>query len=70
MPYSTNADLPAGVQDALPEHAQAIYRESFNSARAEVGDTRAHKVAWGAVKNAGYKKRNGKWTKAAGDGDE
>lgn len=64
MPYAENAELPERVRDNLPEHAQSIYRESFNSARGEYGETRAHKIAWGAVKNAGYRKRDGKWTKS------
>lgn len=32
MPYERSEDLPEDVQDALPEHAQDIYREAFNSA--------------------------------------
>lgn len=63
MPYADNAALPEGVRGALPEDAQSIYRESYNSARAEHGETRAHKIAWGAVKNAGYSKRDGSWSK-------
>ena len=64
VPYADNSSLPEPVRGTLPEHAQSIYRESFNSARSEYGETRAHKIAWGAVKNAGYRKREGKWDKA------
>jgi len=32
MPYSNNAELPDSVKDKLPNHAQDIYREAFNSA--------------------------------------
>jgi cation transport regulator len=64
MPYSRNSDLPSRVKDNLPEHAQSIYRESFNSAYEQYGhnDTRASKVAWSAVSNS-YKKRDGRWVK-------
>lgn len=64
MPYTSNAELPARVRDNLPEHAQAIYREAFNSAYQEYGhnDARASKVAWAAVSNS-YKKRDGRWVK-------
>jgi len=32
MPYSNDAELPDSVKDNLPNHAQDIYREAFNSA--------------------------------------
>ena len=71
MPYERNADLPASVRDNLPEHAQTIYREAFNSAFEEyksaedrrAGASReetAHKVAWSAVKQI-YEKRGDRW---------
>jgi cation transport regulator len=56
----------------LPEHAQEIYRKSFNHAwetyadpgkRNNPDDTQesvAHKVAWSAVEKT-YKKRDGRW---------
>ena len=61
MPYRTDAELPPGVKDNLPPHAQDIYREAFNSAWQEYQDASkrrgnesleevAHKVAWAAVK--------------------
>ncbi|MGH6898284.1 MAG: ChaB family protein [Geminicoccaceae bacterium] len=71
MPYDRNADLPDSVRDNLPEHAQTIYREAFNSAFEEyrsatdrrAGASReetAHKVAWSAVKQK-YEKRGERW---------
>jgi len=71
MPYDRNADLPDSVRDNLPEHAQSIYREAFNSAFEEYkaasdrrGDASreetAHKVAWSAVKQK-YEKRGDRW---------
>ena len=67
MPYASINELPEGVRSVLPDHAQAIYKEAFNSAFEqydESGERRgdasqeetAHKVAWSAVKKAGYKK--------------
>jgi cation transport regulator len=71
MPYERNADLPDPVRDNLPEHAQTIYREAFNSAFEQYrspedrrGDASreetAHKVAWSAVKQK-YEKRGERW---------
>lgn len=69
MPYKTNADLPETVRGALPEAAQSIYREVFNSAYDKKADEEsAASQAWGAVKNAGYSKANsGKWVKKSSD---
>ena len=33
-------DLPKGVEEALPEHARAIYREAHNKALEEYEDPR------------------------------
>lgn len=65
MPYARNADLPAGVKNALPAEAQSIWRNAFNSAVAdEMPEERAFKIAWGAVKNAGWKQdEDGNWRK-------
>ncbi|MCW5937339.1 MAG: ChaB family protein [Fimbriimonadaceae bacterium] len=71
MPYDSIKDLPDGVQDNLPRHAQEIYKEAFNSAWDEYADPDkrrgddsheavAHKVAWSAVEKK-YEKRDGKW---------
>ena len=73
MPYKRVSELPDSVRNALPEHAQAIYKEAFNSAWEQYDkpserrgdDSReetAHQVAWGAVKRS-YEKVEGKWVK-------
>ncbi len=75
MPYKSNRELPSSVKDNLPDHAQDIYREAFNSAWDEYADPRdrrgdssqeetAHQVAWAAVKKT-YEKDSdsGKWQK-------
>lgn len=74
MPYKKNSDLPEDVKDALPEHAQDIYREAYNSAydqydepeEREGGRSRestAHAVAWSAVKNKYERVKEGEWKK-------
>jgi cation transport regulator len=61
MPYKNMSDLPDGVRDNLPEHAQEIYLAAFNNAWDQYdqpserrGDSTreetAHSVAWAAVK--------------------
>ncbi len=65
-PYASNADLPAPVRHALPEHAQDIYRAAFNAAWARhasalgVDEASVHRIAWGAVKRH-YRKIGGVW---------
>lgn len=72
MPYEKNEDLPDQVTDNLPEGAQTIYREAFNSAFDEyesAEDRRgnssreqtAHRVAWNAVKEKYAKDDDGEW---------
>lgn len=75
MPYKSINELPEGVQNVLPKHAQDIYKEAFNSAHDQYdepeerqGDASreetAHRVAWSAVKKAGYEKgADDKWHK-------
>ena len=75
MPYNATSELPESVKNVLPDHAQDIYKEAFNSASDEYaspeerrGDAdreeTAHKVAWSAVKKAGYEKGDDdKWHK-------
>jgi cation transport regulator len=65
MPYDTRSDLPDGVRDNLPGHAQDIYKEAFNSAWDEYDhdEERAHRVAWGAVKKSYHKNDDGTWVK-------
>lgn len=74
MPYKQNNDLPDSVKDNLPDHAQDIYREAYNSAwdqyddpedrRGDAGrEETAHRVAWSAVKNKYLKNDNDNWVK-------
>ncbi len=74
MPYDRLNDLPEGVRDNLPKHAQEIYKEAYNSAFDQYSDPddrrgddsreeTAHKVAWSAVKNEYHKNDDGKWVK-------
>jgi cation transport regulator len=71
MPYHSNADLPTGVKNHLPPHAQDIFREAFNHAweqyadpeKRKLGGTQedaARRVAWAAVKKK-YKKAGEMW---------
>ncbi len=73
MPYDTITDLPDGVKNNLPEHAQEIYQSAFNSAWEQYsspedrrGDADreevSHRVAWSAVKQS-YEKQDDKWVK-------
>ena len=75
MPYKTTKELPDNVRNVLPEHAREIYKEAFNSAFEQYdtpeerrGDSSreqtAHRVAWSAVKKAGYEKGEDKWHKS------
>jgi cation transport regulator len=78
MPYKTNRELPKSVKDNLPQQAQEIYREAFNSAWEQYADPEdrkndesreatAHKVAWSAVKSAYEKDEDsGRWKKKEG----
>ena len=67
MPYQQRADLPESVRDNLPSHAQDIYKEAFNSAWDEYAhdESRAHRVAWGAVERKYHKNESGKWVEGA-----
>lgn len=71
MPYDKKSELPDQVKDNLPEHAQEIYKEAYNSAWNQYKDPEdregdssreetSHKVAWNAVKQE-YEKVDGKW---------
>ncbi len=65
MPYDKIDDLPESVREHLPKHAQEIYRAAFNSAWDEYGhdESRAHRVAWGAVEREYHKDDSGKWVR-------
>lgn len=67
MPYKTTTQLPDGVKNNLPKHAQEIYKSTFNSALKQHNseadsENTAHKIAWAAVKQK-YVKREGGWSK-------
>jgi cation transport regulator len=70
MPYKQISELPESVREHLPKHAQEIYRAAFNHAWEEYGhdETRAHRVAWSAVKRE-YEKdeRTGRWKRKEDD---
>lgn len=72
MPYSSINELPDNVTNVLPDHAQAIYKEAFNSAYDQYDkpserrddasqEEVAHRVAWSAVKQKYEKGNDGKW---------
>lgn len=73
MPYKTTHDLPDSVRNALPAHAQAIFKEAYNNAddeykdssdRRSPGESReevAFKVAWSAVRRKYEKGDDEKW---------
>jgi cation transport regulator len=77
MPFDKTSDLPEQVRDALPSHAQEIYRAAYNNAWDEYADARArrgkesqeeaaHKVAWSAVKRQYHKDGNSdRWVENA-----
>ena len=62
VPYKMITQLPDGVKNNLPKHAQEIYKEAFNSAEEQYGEeSRAHRVAWGAVERKYEKHEDGEW---------
>jgi cation transport regulator len=70
MPYDSLSDLPDDVRDALPKHAQEIFKEAFNSASQQYDEeSRAYATAWAAVKNDYHKNEDGEWVRDA-DADD
>ncbi|TWI58169.1 ChaB family protein [Halalkalibacter nanhaiisediminis] len=64
MPYHSLSELPEGVKDNLPHHAQEIFKEAFNSASEEYSEEEtAFKVAWNAVKQKYEKDSDGNWAR-------
>lgn len=70
--YSKTSDLPAAVKNALPKHAQEIFRAAFNSAAEQYKNPKKRqkgsgheetcfKVAWAAVEKKYHKGDDGKW---------
>jgi phage I-like protein len=67
MPYSYPDNVPDTVKN-LPEGAQRIFVDVFNSTYAEGQDEdAARQAAWGAVKNAYEQDAEGEWTQKASD---
>ena len=67
MPYDQISQLPKGVKNNLPKHAQEIYKEAFNSAEEQYDEeSRAHRVAWGAVEEKYGKNEKGNWVSKEG----
>ena len=72
MPYNALKELPSNVRDNLPEHAQTIYMEAYNSAWDQYADPEerrgdasreetARRVAWAAVKQSYRRDDDGRW---------
>lgn len=69
MPYAMNADLPIAVRRNLPQHAQDIFRATFNAAYDRYGPGRestAHRIAWAAVKRSYVQRGMGIWVRRRG----
>jgi len=69
MPYKSIQELPEGVRNNLPQHAQEIYQAAYNNAWEEYNqdEERAARVAWAAVKQRYVKDENsGKWKRRNG----
>ena len=64
MPYPTIASLPDTIR-VLPVRGQRVWRAVFNNAVKRFPETRARKMAWGAVKRL-YKKQGDKWIERKG----
>ncbi len=59
--YSMTDDLPQPIREQLPQHAQDIFRQTFNQASAGGRDEAAcGRAAWAAVKRT-YEKLSGRW---------
>ena len=69
FPYKTVGSLPESVRDALPAPAQRVWMAAFNNTIDGGNEAQATRIAWGAVKNFGWKKgEDGKWVRANEDG--
>lgn len=64
MPYSSTRELPPAVHK-LPVAAQKVFMGAFNGSYKDQGEESAFKIAWSAVRRAGYVKneRTGKYIK-------
>jgi cation transport regulator len=74
MPYDSTDELPERVKGNLPNHAQEIYMNAYNSAWEQYADPEerrgdrsreetAHAVAWSAVKETYEQDDEGNWKK-------
>lgn len=66
MPYANVFELPGKIISILPENAQAIFVKAFNDAWTRyANEPFSFKMAWTAVKNAGFRKNKttGLWRK-------
>lgn len=63
-PYNSPDQLPLQTS-SLPEDAKAIFMSAFNSSYRKVGEEESFKMAWGAVRNAGFVKSGDKWVKVS-----
>jgi cation transport regulator len=67
MPYQKIEDLPNSVRDALPSAGQKTFLAVFNSAWSgdckdrDDRETRAFRVAWGAIKKSFHQNEAGEW---------
>jgi cation transport regulator ChaB len=70
MPYKSVAEAEArnpGIKK-LPGHAKRVWTSAFNSAKGGgADDSSAARIAWFAVKNAGYHKKGERWVKMTED---
>ena len=70
MPFARNAELPANVRSSLPPGAQTVWRGAFNSANETRSESSSIRIAWTAVRRAGYEppaSGSGQWVKKARD---
>lgn len=74
MPHNTHDHLPEDVRTRLPLEAQTIYQQAFEEAWTRYGrsprdESRAHALAWAAVKKEFHEDENGEWKVGAIKGD-
>jgi len=67
MPYRSNRELPEAVKNVLPQAAQSVWRNVFNSQQERgLSEERAFASAWAALKNQGWQKGDdGQWHKVS-----
>ena len=72
MPYDTISDLPDTVKESLPAEAAEIWMSAYNSAeKAGRSEAERARIAWGAVKAAGWEKQeDGSWVKKEAQKEE